>query len=331
MRNNLFARMASVVAISILTACGTTPSTIVLPYAVAADENTDAPNRYHTGPKTDSPLLGAMQGTGLQLEKNIDGVVAQIRAHQVTWANEADRFAAGVDGLSNSQFAGAVVGAIGVLANSLDVGKVGAALAGGAGIWGDRYKLSVQAQNYRSASKAMQCMYKQVSAIPSGYWSAMFDPSTGRVKTTSAQFLMLAAGQGAAPVQANARQGIRSLNDTFTKIHTSVQEVRERLGDAQRKVALTSPSSGDIAMALKAKQNNEQKVQEQAAAMQSGISSFARASTTQRQTQFSSLNLQEPGLVALASSFQEVDEGTTERILQLPSELDICVNLMGNS
>jgi hypothetical protein len=278
------------------------------------------------------------------MEKTLRGVRAQVRAHKVLWDKEASGLAKGVDGLSNTQFAGAVIGAAGVLASSLDVGKGGAALAGGAGIWGDRYKLAVQAGNYRAGSNAMQCILKRINAIPEGFWEATYvddEPAKNGMMRFKRAFYV----NGGSGDQAAASRGYDTLQGLFLRIHETVSDVRSRLAEAQRSVKLTMPSGTEIAAALQTKQTDEKAKESQSDSMTKGakqtVNSSPKGNALPQLPGFPSLSLQKRGLLLAPAPTEDksdeaaykaiaLDEETLKQALQLPQDLETCAKLVGS-
>src|SRR5690606_12336522 len=77
----------------------------------------------------------------------------------------ANTYTAKSEGLSEARykaddtaFSGGVLGTIGGLTKSPQVALAGAAAAGGAGLYSQRYALQIQASNYLGAAQAMECM-----------------------------------------------------------------------------------------------------------------------------------------------------------------------------
>jgi len=299
--------------------------------------------RYRLGEKSEDPTLNQATNTVLPVEKTYGGVLAQVRAHQVLWQKEADDLARGVDGLGNTQFAGAVLGAAGVLANSIDVGKAGAGIAGAAGVWGDRYKLSVQSSNYRLGANAMQCVFKRITAIPEGFWEATYvnDVAGEYGKMRFKRSFYVNAGSGD---QAAASKGYDTLKGLFIKVYETVLEIRSRLGEAQRAVKLTSPSGTEIASALKVKQESEKTTETQSQSLKSGVATTVRnipkGAALVRSPGLLSLGVQRLGLLTTTAPSDEqadeaawkalaLDEETLQQALQLPQDLDTCAKLIG--
>jgi hypothetical protein len=276
----------------------------------------------------------------LPIEKTYKGVRAQVRAHQVLWQKESDELARGVDGLGNTQFAGAVIGAAGVLANSIDIGKVGAGIAGAAGVWGDRYKLSVQSSNYRLGTVAMQCVFKRITAIPEGFWEATYvDDVVGEYgKMRFKRQFNVNDGSGD---QAAASKGYDTLKGLFIKVHETVLEIRSRLGEAQRAVKLTSPSGTEIAGALKVKQESEKPTETQSLALTKGVGAAAqKGAALAKRLGATSLGGRKLGLLTTPATSDDqadeaalkalaLDEETLQQALQLPQDLDTCAKLIG--
>ncbi|WP_157979148.1 hypothetical protein [Rhodoferax ferrireducens] len=317
---------------AILTGCGTTPSTVRLPTVVTTNSSAD-PNeaRYRLGEKATDPLLSQATGTVLPIEKTYGSVLAQVRAHQVLWQKESDELAKGVDGLNNTQFAGAVLGAIGVLANSIDVGKGGAAIAGGAGIWVDRYKLSVQSSNYRVGANAMQCVFKSITAIPEGFWEATYvdkiPAEYGKMRFNRSFYVASSKDQAA------ASKGFDALKGLFVKVHETILDIRSRLGDVQRSVKLTSPSGNEIAGALKAKLDSGKTTEIQSNALKDGAAKMVASNATGAKLNqlrvLTTANVPDAEAKEAALNVLALDEETLQQALQLPLDLDTCSKLIG--
>ncbi|POF42482.1 hypothetical protein B0D71_12935 [Pseudomonas laurylsulfativorans] len=61
--------------------------------------------------------------------------------------------------------AGGIIGVIGGLAKSTSTVYTGGAIAAGSSIYGQRYEFTIQASNYRKASTAMDCMLGVVAPL----------------------------------------------------------------------------------------------------------------------------------------------------------------------
>lgn len=239
-----------------LVGCGTVPSTIAVPVTTPPATGTADEQRYKVSAAADAKSVATVGGRVLPLERSYEGVLAQVRAHQIVWQTEADNLADTVDRFGNTTFAGALIGGAGVLAKSTDVGRVGAAIAGGSGLWRDHYALATQAENYRLAADAAQCMYVAVYSLPKEFWDSMYD-ANGLPKVHSAYFVENVPDN----LKQEAEDGYAKLATMFQRLHSSMHRVREKLAARQRTVTLATPSADEIAGALQKRTEEDQEGQ----------------------------------------------------------------------
>lgn len=328
MFSRILARASAAAALVMLAACGTAPSTIHLPRSQSVGAWDSAAQKYAEDPDEAkyevattigrSALSKLAHTTVLPLEKTRGGALAQIKAHQVEWQRAADGLAASTDFTNNLGFAGAVIGAAGVIRDSLEIGRIGAGIAGGAGVWSDRYKLAVQADNYRRGAEAMQCMAVQITALPADFWSMTYHTSGGQMgEMKLPRGAFKPEGQNT-PEEVN--QGYDKLQNLFTDIHNAVADVRKRLGTAQRKVSLASPSAAEIASAIRGSvdaqtesENAGRKMNTLLAGNKGGKGGAQGFSGTER----------------TAVDAAQISAETFAKALRLPQSLTTCVAILG--
>ena len=344
------------ILVGLVAGCGTMPSQVEFPTNAAdGDSANPAEARYRV---KDKLLSEYKEGdTTLVVERTYEGMMAQIKAHRVLWDNEARDLAKGVDVLGNTQFAGVTLGGIGALADSIGAATTGAAIAGGAGIWGNRYKLDVQAANYRTAAEAMQCIRTQIEKVPLGFWNAYYVDGEYGLRFDVGFFRRRTGGTAQGDEARAITEGYDTLVSLHQKVHDAIESVRKKLFTAQMNTKLAMPSIEDISSALKRKQDNQDNVEKQANAMGVGANeSFTRMETAGTTLQAALVGAKEDaaaaanktyidtlkGLLGLqADTVDEEDYAAAERAasesqrvlqdaLQLPIDLEICTKSVGS-
>jgi hypothetical protein len=253
-------RVVSIAAVAALAGCGTMPSQVAYP-GVSSTSTANPRDDYTVGGKKLSDP--AVKGI-LPVARTFDRAKAQIDAHYATWTLEASNLNTGRDTLSNTKFGGAVVGAIGAIVSKVDITKVGAAAAGGAGVWDSQYQLKVQAENYRLAADAMRCIHKQVTKLPPAFWDATYETTTGREGSMK---LSIEDYEEFAKKGDELTTGYNTLQSLFDTINASVNVVRDRLQVKQEAVALATPSAEAIQTALTSAAKEKSASESQAQAM----------------------------------------------------------------
>ncbi len=117
--------------------------------------------------------------------------------------------------------AGGIIGVIGGLAKSTSTVYSGGAIAAGSSIYGQRYEFTIQALNYRKASIAMDCMLSVVAPL-----------------------------KDANPLS----------NSGITSASNNIEEVRQKLYQAQSAVVLKDPDLKQLKAALKVEGQAENKL-----------------------------------------------------------------------
>lgn len=231
--------------------CGSTPSRVRFPDVkmdqVDQDRYVVAYQKDASGNFTIARSLAQVRSQRLPIEYTRSGILSQLEAHEHIWSAEAASLAHDKEDLGNLQFGGAVLGALGVVGKALDVGRAGAAVAGGAGVWDSRYKLEVQRNNYRQASEAAECARTRVESIQPAFFTAYYyqDSAKGGMLRFSKDFLSSAGGLD--------DEGFRRLSSVFRTINRSLVDMRRRLQAAQESVSLATPSSSEIVAAIQQK------------------------------------------------------------------------------
>jgi hypothetical protein len=240
------------------------PSQVVYP-GVLPTKSTDPRDDYTVGGKklSDPSVKGI-----LPVARSFERVKAQIDAHYATWTTAASDLSTGRDSLSNTKFGGAVVGALGAIVSKVDVTKLGAATAGGAGVWDSQYQLQVQAGNYRLAADAMRCIHTKVTKLPPAFWSATYDTSSGRegsMKLSIDEYKKFAKDDD------DLIAGYNRLQLLFETINASITVVRDRLQVKQESVTIATPSAEAIQNALQGAAENKKKSEDQAKALKGDV------------------------------------------------------------
>lgn len=345
-------RTAIVLAVvGAIAGCGTMPSQVKLPTNLQSAKSPNPEDaRYGVG---EGSLADHKTGdTTLRIEQTYNGMDAQIRAHIEVWSAEAKQLSKGTDVVSNTQFGGVVLGGIGAAADALGASRLGAAIAGGAGVWGNRYQLEVQSANYHTAAGAMRCILNEINQVGKPFWDTYFyDDGTGfRFGRVFFQ------QQPATDLVTSAADTLEGLPKT---VNTAIKSVRDKLEVAQKNIKLVTPSADDIANALKKARDNESRSQQQTRAVIAGVSaneqtlrhkitahnanmrnlasdlSKQAVADQQHHTQVAlDLGLKKPvaGSVDIAAAQRAAaeDPERMKQALQLPLDLEVCVKGVGS-
>jgi hypothetical protein len=354
-----FAVIMYVAAAALITGCGTMPSTVKMPTVVDSPLGTSTADlmRYKVGGET----LDQLKDGIMPVEKTIGGVKAQILAHKIAWRNEQNNLSRSMDGFNNVQFGGVVTAALGAIASSVDVAKVGAGVAGGAAIWQNHYQLAIQAENYRLASDAMECVYQRVEALPLGFWSATYktpaatgqpqEPNVGEMLLSRAAY---GADANAVKADSNVDAAYDTLQDLFFTINSRINNIRERLITAQSKVKLAAPSATDIQTALITSNQGDAQAGKAASDLKSGANEAANLTPPSGpkkslqsgsagekfaapmqpfaniQRYMGALKPEERQQVqAKAQNFSNLSTEAIKQALKLPADLTTCTKLIG--
>jgi hypothetical protein len=359
--------LLAVAFIAALSGCGSTPSRVklpeVIPSAAGDDRYVVATTKDVLGNNITSQTLKDAKSQRLPLEVSRQGVLAQVEAHEQVW------FQAGVDlahrreDLGNSQFGGAALSAIGVIAKSIDVGRVGAAAAGGLGVWDSHYQLEVQRNNYKRASQAARCARLKVEAIQPVFFTSYYYGSGAPDKMGMLRFSEELLEQNGLD-----GSGFDRLKNLYRHINTSLHDMRDALQSAQESVTLAAPSSSELVSALQQKADENEENKKRAAAttqtMQGALQRLVASDSTLRAlnkndisqlspgeigkltagdiqalvdravaarvgttTALDSLPIDDPIAQAAAS---RVNSATLKQALDLKTDLDACVALLGS-
>lgn len=299
-----------------LAACGTTPSIVKNPTVVAAKVDADtkaAQDRYRLGDSPDAESLSEKKNQKLlPVEKTYAGMIAQVRAHHEVWSSEAESLHSTADGLTNTQVAGGLLGAAGAIAEKIDVTKVGAGVVGLAGVWGNTYKFRVQGENYRLAASAALCIYTEIEALPTSYWTDTYKGDGSMVLPRE----LYVEGSTLDEV------GYNKLSRLFNAVNNSVNEVRNRLWIAQRAVSIASPSADDILGSLKAADKSSGEAALTAQRMGTKLTASASSATVKL------LGVERP-LSTIEQRAAAVSPQVLEQALKLPESLTLCTKRIG--
>lgn len=291
----------------LLVGCGTTPSTPVFPIYKDPVATT---SRYEILAEKDGRISSAPLPVALTRADALD----QVQAHVRTWELEETQLSKTLDGFSNAQFGGVIVSALGAIASSVDVTKVGAAVAGGAGIWTDHYKLIVQRENYKLAKQAMACIQKEIELVEVRFWEVTYRTEAGLQGSMylSRTEVDWTGTPLATDVEKNAAYD--SLAGMFRSIHTSVQTIRGKLTDKQRGLNIAAPRPEDVKAALEGAAKVDAPATNGARSMLAGAGVSA-----QRAIRVGSNHAQE---------FRDLGPEILKKAIKLPSALDVCASLV---
>jgi len=210
-------------------------------------------------------------------------------------------------------FGGAVISAGGALLSSLDIAKVGAVIAGGGAVWGDHYKLTVQAENYRFGVQAMNCARLAVASIPKSFWETTFENGEMKISRTN---LIARASQTSPEAELSVKDSLDILEGLFGTIHSSVQEIRRRLTSAQISLKIAAANASDIKLALTNASQAE-------TVNKTGFKNVTEAANLTKSSNDS------VDINKATANLALVSEQSMRRALNLPSELKTCTTYIG--
>lgn len=311
-RQSIRRSMCVSVAALLLTGCGTTPSNVAMPYGTPPGGNIKQdPDRIRYKNKKDETIEPSPYV--LPFEVTRGGVLAQMEAHIEVWGEQERVISHLNDNLGNGMFGGAIVSAGGALLSNLDITKIGAVIAGGGAVWGDHYKLTVQAENYRFGVQAMNCARVAVASIPANFWTTTYDES-GQMKISRTALVTAADASSVANAGASVRDSLDILEGLFGTIHTTVQEIRRRLVSAQTSLKIAAANATDIQSAL-VSANQTQKVNETGSKNLQVVAAATNSTNQQIRT--------------AAAALAGTSEQSMLRALNLPTELNTCTKQIG--
>lgn len=105
------------------------------------------------------------QRGGLSPAKTISEAIENSKIYGDAYQEQATKLRGNDYILSDSGFAGGILGVVGGLTKSLETAIAGAVIAGGSSVISQRYQFLVQATNYEKASDAMYCMYGKLYPV----------------------------------------------------------------------------------------------------------------------------------------------------------------------
>ncbi|HEY8025216.1 MAG TPA: hypothetical protein VIF60_11655 [Burkholderiaceae bacterium] len=197
--------------------------------------------------KDSPPIVAGQMSDGdsgvLPVETTPVGVKSQIMALRGSYRSRQTELLREIDVASNFQFAGIIVSAIGVGIKSTGTRNTGAGAAGLATLWGDHYKLMVQATNYKTAADAMDCVYRDIDAIPDSFWSSAYDLNGTFVIPKDTFTDKGGAGK-------DATTAYDTLSKMFPTLNNNVYEIDQKLHANQASVTITAVQVSDIQNAV---------------------------------------------------------------------------------
>lgn len=169
---------------------------------------------------TSPPALGPMP------ERSIAGIRSQAWAYANTWADAATRVRDYGFYANELTFIGTITAVAAGIRKSSEGTLIGAILAAGGPLLSSHYALTVQATNYDTAAKGMDCIFTALNAVGDDTWRDWFDESTGSFKADPGSDARLQKIQEI-PQIAN-----KALHDVVWKLRTAQSAVQLVIPDA---------------------------------------------------------------------------------------------------
>jgi hypothetical protein len=154
--------------------------------------------------------------------KTFAQVQGAMRAYRHLYLEEADKKRLQAQNASEVSFFSSIVGVLGGVAKSQDAALAGGGVAAGAGLYADRYRLTVQAKNYETAAEALECMFQ---ILPEGAAEAL---AAFQIKGTAAG-LDSVFRTAALESLFFVRSKLRSLQTTFEFGTADVNKLKDAL------------------------------------------------------------------------------------------------------
>ncbi|UTY59798.1 hypothetical protein [Massilia sp. erpn] len=175
----------------------------------------------------------------MPVETNIYGVQSQAMAMKGAYLDRQKYLLGEIDVVSNVQFAGILVSAIGVATKSNATRNAGAGAAGLSSLWGSHYSLTVQAANYGLAAEAMDCLSTEISSIAPSFWRLAYTDE-GVFISTRADFVLPGASE------ADTNKAYDALSGMYASLHSSIGKIDLKLRSLQSKLVIPTVSVADI-------------------------------------------------------------------------------------
>lgn len=179
----------------------------------------------------------------MPVETTINGVQSQAMSMKGAYLDRQKYLLGEIDVVSNFQFVGIVVSAIGVATKSNAVRNSGAGAAGLSNLWSSHYALTVQAVNYGLAAQAMDCLSTEISSVAPSFWQLAYTPE-GVFKSSRADFVLAGVSEADTNTAYNALAGM------YVSLHSAIGKIDLKLRTLQSKVVLSTVTVADIQSAV---------------------------------------------------------------------------------
>lgn len=232
MRNITHAFILTLTAL--LSGCAAFPSAVVNPTPVAkGTEYADA--------------LKVIEGhVGVQpKEVDITRLLDQLNLYIGTWKKHSKELLFGRDLGDNGIFWGTVGAGIQAVREKAQDARRAAGGVALLALMQDKYKVQVQADNYRNAAQAMTCVRREIMAVHPVAWT-FYNASTGKHN--------LVPDGGAQDATALAQ-----LNAVFDDTNATMSDIQNRLESAQQAQRIGAPTVDDIKRLIEQAQLDAQK------------------------------------------------------------------------
>ncbi|AQR69867.1 hypothetical protein BZG29_17190 [Janthinobacterium sp. LM6] len=175
----------------------------------------------------------------MPVETTLNGVQSQIMALKSAYSSQRTHLLTEMDVISNTQFAGILISAIGIATKSNAVRNTGAGAAGLSNLWGSHYNLAVQSANYALAAEALNCISTELSSVAPSFWSLAYTPE-GVFTQSKVDFVLVGANN------ADTTAAYETLAGMYASLHSSIGRVDEKLRSLQASVTISTVSLSDI-------------------------------------------------------------------------------------
>lgn len=172
--------------------------------------------------------------------QTFDEVRAAFLAYYNLYLAEADGKRLNAQRANEAGFYSAVIGVIGGIAKSIEVAVGGAVGSAGAGLYGDRYRLGVQAHNYELAAKSLRCMYQLLPGATDTSLSAFRFTTSNRAADIELRDVALTG-------LTNIRDKLRTLQTSFEFGQADLSKLKQAMQDGKDNAA---PNAGSRVNAL---------------------------------------------------------------------------------
>lgn len=301
----------------------------------ATYKNIDKSSNAGSDNKNDYRLSPDLQRfASLPPENNVQTILAQLYLYKTTWYRQSALYNDWGNDLSHGQFYSALLGGISALTKSPQGATIGVGSAGALGLISSHYQLSVQSANYKKGADAMQCLYNEISAIPSSVWTNLYFTDSGEFIFSKSDI------QGA--VETNDKQaasdGYDTLVDMIPQIRKNIDAIISNLRNAQQNVILAAPSSADIQNAIGAGITANTAATTNAAPVTKGVNTPPAAKQALN-LQYSLLGTQTINAftrqlgnkVDQVNSISSLSAIEIKRLLLLPAAMTNCTTLTGTA